>query len=679
MFRLLTLVILLTGFFSPIVQASIILPPDDLKDLIHSTDHIVLGEVTNHIDEWGFLNQFLVHSTLKGGIAPESEIILREYGDEVNGLFTVLNGDLNFEIGSKYLLFLIEDHQGNYRLNYFSLGAYKEGIRDGQHILAHTSELVNLCSLTPISSELLQYFRKDILLDIIQSEVCGIERKFGLLDNSSIPDRPLSANNNFKTLCPNVPPSHCTTLFGGPASLNSNCIYNGSGQDPNNSPGKFFDSNFIVKVANGAANDPNIPNEYDLLADAITELNSFEGISVIAGSPILQVCPISNCFGLSDFNDVVESCSTNDNEITIFFNDPCFAVPSFAVAIGGSFFSSTCHQDPCGNQWLTNSKPFVAVSSVATSSGDYGYTRILIHEMLHSVGLNHISGLCTAIMNAASCATNASNNVANYGITNLDRDCVEWMYNIGNAISTCSDGVQNNGEIGIDCGGTCPDCQNLTEVKLRVKLEGPLSGNLMSTDLSAAGLLPLVQPYHVSPYAYNGTESFASYSDFPSGVVDWIYVEARSPSNVNAVIDKRSGLLRNDGMILDLDGSIGLSFDNLIPGQAYHFAVYHRSHLGVISSSQISVPNSNIYDFTTSYSSALGSDQLKEVNGAFVLHAGDFDGSGVINVLDFLEWFNDNTSVNEYVRHDGDLNHLVNILDFLLWFDNRSVVGIPEL
>lgn len=246
--------------------------------------------------------------------------------------------------------------------------------------------------------------------------------------------------------------------------------------------------------------------------------------------------------------------------------------------------------------------------------------------------------------------------------------------------STCDDGVQNNGEIDVDCGGPCPACVDIVNVKFRIRLEGALqNGTQMSTQLPTDGFIPLAQPYHMAPYNYNGFEAIASLLDFPANVVDWIYVQARDANDINIIVDERACFLRNDGTVIDLDGSEGVGFDALDVGENYHFALYHRGHMGVISSVGVNVPNASNYDFTTSVFKAYGDNQLKEVNGTYVLHAGDFDGSGVVNILDFLLWFNDSVSVNDYVNYDADLNHLVNVLDFTLWFDNRSVVGVPEL
>ena len=58
----------------------------------------------------------------------------------------------------------------------------------------------------------------------------------------------------------------------------------------------------------------------------------------------------------------------------------------------------------------------------------YSYTSLIIHELLHGLNLDHISGTCTALMNSGPCFSNEVNNVPNFGITSADIECIEWMY-----------------------------------------------------------------------------------------------------------------------------------------------------------------------------------------------------------------------------------------------------------
>ena len=58
---------------------------------------------------------------------------------------------------------------------------------------------------------------------------------------------------------------------------------------------------------------------------------------------------------------------------------------------------------------------------------------------------------------------------------------------------------------------------------------------------------------------------------------------------------------------------------------------------------------------------------------------GDYDGSGIINNLDYNRWTLQSSLVNQYVPWDGDGNGIVNSLDFNLWNLNKSKIGINYL
>lgn len=211
-------------------------------------------------------------------------------------------------------------------------------------------------------------------------------------------------------------------------------------------------------------------------------------------------------------------------------------------------------------------------------------------------------------------------------------------------------------------------------LSLNLSLEG-FSDDMggMRTDLSDQDILLHSQPYGVAPYSYTGLE-FAQ--NFPAGTVDWILLELRLPSDPFVVAERRAFLLRNDGAVMSTSGDTNLNFTNT--GE-YYLVVNHRNHLGVLSSSKVHVDAGVTYSFNSSVDQAAGNEQQSMVNGQAALHAGDMDGNGIMNILDFTIWFADNTAVGTYEPQDLDGNGIVNILDFLLWFDNSSLIGVPEV
>ncbi|MCB0806820.1 MAG: hypothetical protein KDC05_13570 [Bacteroidales bacterium] len=105
-----------------------------------------------------------------------------------------------------------------------------------------------------------------------------------------------------------------------------------------------------------------------------------------------------------------------------------------------------------------------------------------------------------------------------------------------------------------------------TYVKISIWLEGPYKQGKMNTDLNKSGYLPTSQPFNVSPWNYDGTESVPS---IPNGnVVDWVLVELRSADSASAatpetVLVKKAAFLMSNGKILETDGVTLLNFDTV--------------------------------------------------------------------------------------------------------------------
>ncbi|MEM9718980.1 MAG: DUF5060 domain-containing protein [Bacteroidota bacterium] len=214
--------------------------------------------------------------------------------------------------------------------------------------------------------------------------------------------------------------------------------------------------------------------------------------------------------------------------------------------------------------------------------------------------------------------------------------------------------------------------------RAKLYLEGiydPMQGT-MSQSLLQEGLVPLSQPFTEAPYAYAGNEAVSS---IPSTVSDWVYVEMREVGNVANILAQRAAFLSASGQILELDGTVGISFPGL-PSGMYHLAVYHKSHMGVLSAQPISYSaNTQEYDFTQSIDQAMGNLQQKPLGTAFGLYAGDYDGSGILNNQDFNRWKQNGATLNQYLSVDADGNGIVNNQDFNLWTQNGSKVGIIEI
>ncbi len=199
------------------------------------------------------------------------------------------------------------------------------------------------------------------------------------------------------------------------------------------------------------------------------------------------------------------------------------------------------------------------------------------------------------------------------------------------------------------------------KANIKVYLQGAYSGSAMIAALADNSFLPSYQPYNSTPWNYNGSEKI-SISNL-NGVVDWVLVELRNAQNPTQIVSRRAGLLRNDGVLLETDGTTGITFNNLLYG-SYYISVRHRNHLAVMSSSPIQLAPSNSYDFTKSLTSAFGQNaEVELVSGVFGMYAGDGNADGNIDDTDRNSiWSNQNGNMG-YLNGDFNLDCGVTVKD----------------
>lgn len=233
----------------------------------------------------------------------------------------------------------------------------------------------------------------------------------------------------------------------------------------------------------------------------------------------------------------------------------------------------------------------------------------------------------------------------------------EWLDNNLNE-SSCQEAIANEEK----------------EFRIRVLLEGYMNQSTgeMNSTLSSLDILPNTNPYGVAPY-YNSDIVFTN--SFPVNTVDWIMIQVRNKENLEEVLEEKILFLRKDGYIMDMTGNTDLSFNT---SGKHHIAIIPRAHLSIISDVPVDLENTNLIFSATPYF-VKGKEQIKLDINRFVVHAGDFDGNGIINNLDFNLWASQSSSINQYVTWDGDGNGIVNNLDFNLWSLNKSKVGVQEI
>ncbi len=452
-----------------LAQATLIIPPENIGEMAANSDLVVYGEITKHtIDQYH--NEFLITDVVSGNKQIGDRIIVQEYSGMYQGRHYRVSGDVDFELGQRYLLFLGQTGNGNYKANMLSVGVYVELLINDKAILAHPGDVVDINLVGTnyaAASDMNGSFEREALIshltEIVSKQVDWNADKAGLYYKSDLLEEKHHATDfepNAKSAgpCPNTAPCHCATLFGPPGANQT----------------KFVDNTFTVCVAGGAQDDPTTTTEITDLQTAITTMNGMQGINVsYTGIDAACAGPFA-CNGGAIGDDVLTCAGgfgNNCNKIFVFFDDPCNQVPdnldancNGTLGIGGHFAGGS-HTDLCGDTWQTACNPFFVMNNFgpclpSTVSQD-DYIAVLVHEMLHSMGvghhydataftttaagdnpcgtgaITHDGSECTGVMNPVLCNSPAPSSGNNYSISSLDNACTDWMYNITSA-TTCA-------------------------------------------------------------------------------------------------------------------------------------------------------------------------------------------------------------------------------------------------
>jgi hypothetical protein len=188
-----------------------------------------------------------------------------------------------------------------------------------------------------------------------------------------------------------------------------------------------------------------------------------------------------------------------------------------------------------------------------------------------------------------------------------------------------------------------------SQISTKLFIEGSFANDSMSTYLNIHGYLTVNQPFNTIPWNYSGTESVAS---IPDNVVDWILLELRS--NPNTIISRRAAFLKNDGTVVDMNGTSPVSFTGLNAGN-YYLVVKHRNSIETWSATLQTFGTSTLgYDFTTSATQAYGSNMILK-GTKWCIYSGDVNQDGQVSFTDLIAVDNDNS---HYVNGNSltDLN-----------------------
>ncbi len=178
------------------------------------------------------------------------------------------------------------------------------------------------------------------------------------------------------------------------------------------------------------------------------------------------------------------------------------------------------------------------------------------------------------------------------------------------------------------------------------------STNLMNTSLATLSLIPTTEPYSaLTGYTHSGSgggETVSSAAFFTANnIVDWVFVQLHD-GTTGSVVSTRSALLKNDGTIVETDGT-PLSMAGNAPG-SYYFSVRHRNHLGVRTASVQNLSAAKVTSFAYNFASGLSQALAPAANAAMT----NKYGTG-ITTTNYLMWACD-ANPNKKINYAGPAN-----------------------
>ena len=201
--------------------------------------------------------------------------------------------------------------------------------------------------------------------------------------------------------------------------------------------------------------------------------------------------------------------------------------------------------------------------------------------------------------------------------------------------------------------------EGIKTVNLKVFLEGPYNGTgLMTPNLT--DVLPLSQPFNVSPWNYGGSESVA---EIPANTIDWILLEMRDASiatlaTTSAIIEQQAAFVLSDGSVVGMDGISQPALSTNV-AQNLYAVIHHRNHLSIMSANGLT-ESVGVYslDFTTGSDQAYGgSNAQKEISsGVWGMYAGDGNRNGTVETDDESSTWENEAGTEGYLSSDYNLD-----------------------
>lgn len=407
--RLLALIFSIIFLSTSIAKATTIRPFVNLGQMAIHTETVVKARVVSN-DEVNIGETTRFRSTL--------EVISMVKGDlEVGELFTVQNyhlkigdvertiwGDIEFQEGMTYFLFLAHIDNDLYQTTMLSYAAFEEYTADGRKVLVPFglgTEDNGHGIAAGVDPEPLGVYKSGKLEGLLKDVITGV-RSWDAVSVTS--DLKVEDFAEYRML-----PDHCATLSGQTYAR---------WEDIETSS---------LPVYTQEDGDSGCANEITQINNAIANINSnYLGLSLSNGGThdFAPTCSGQGAAG-GEFTSYVSNTYGDGRRHLIQFDDPCSEIADLSgcsgtLAIGGLYWSSATYQyDGTTYRRALYGNVIVNNGVGACECGSSNYEILLIHEITHGLNFGHISaGTGSANMNPSCC--NA--------ISTLDKDCVDFLY-----------------------------------------------------------------------------------------------------------------------------------------------------------------------------------------------------------------------------------------------------------
>jgi hypothetical protein len=303
------------------------------------------------------------------------------------------------------------------------------------------------------------------------------------------------------------------------------------------------------------------------------------------------------------------TCADTTNEVTLTVRDAC-SDGTCDFDLDGTVNASDADQD---NDQLGDSDEAWMTSNNVSAGWNY----------LDFKGV---------LLNYNTCSTDSDSNGIIDGLEDPDGDL------ISNNEETDGDGILDGDPLNPCDPVLGPTCVGIN-LAIKVQLQGALIGStdtLMRDDLRTRRYIPEEEPYTgKTGFDHKGGGGGEEILDTATvfnitgadAIVDWVFVELRSPNSPDSVAYTRSGLLQRDGNVVDTNGVSNISIPGAQAGP-YFVSVRHRNHLGVMTAEALDLsPILTEVDFTDTSLLNNGSNAQVRVGNKMAMWAGDLDGN----------------------------------------------------